>query len=276
MKLYGLDGGRLDTVVTKEIRTLVRSRSIVALSTAFVAYALLASYLVGRLAQVDPSSTADTATFVEAATGRASVVTVSLVSLLGMASAYAAVVGERESGTLRFLLVQSYSRMEVVVGKLVGRSAILVGAVATGFLFGGVYQLLYYDDFAFTSYLGFVALTALLGVSYVGVALGFSTAFRSRSRAVAGVVGFFLVATLVWDTGLAARATAYFTTGSFTDLSRRFDYLSAVSPNVAYREAAAGLLEGFDAIAVFSITVLLLWTVLPPALGYLRFRGTEV
>ncbi len=276
MTLDEVDGGRLRTVVEKEVRTLVRSRSMLVLSLVFVVYALLASYLVGRLAAVDPSSTADTATFVEASTGRASVVTVSLVSLLGMASAYSAVVGERESGTLRFLLVQSYSRMEVVAGKLLGRSAVLVAAVVTGFLFGGVYQMLYYDGFTVSTYLGFVALTSLLGVAYVGVALGFSAAFRSRSRAVAGVVGFFLVATLVWDTGLAARATAYFTTGSFTDLPRRFDYLSAVSPNVAYRETASGLLEGFDALASFSLVVLVLWTVLPPALGYLRFRSTEV
>jgi ABC-2 type transport system permease protein len=116
--------------------------------------------------------------------------TTSLVSVLGLMVAYASIVGERSSGSLKLLLGLPYSRRDVVLGKLVGRAAVFVAATVAAFAVGFL-VLLTYGVVAPIDYLFLVALTVLLGVAYVSVAIAVSASIRTRSRATAAAVGVF-------------------------------------------------------------------------------------
>lgn len=126
-------------------------------------------------------------------------VTAILVPLIAIVVAYAAITREWESGTLKVLLSLPHSRDDVVVGKVVGRAGVVVVPTLVGFVVAAVLLLATGANIAWDTYLGFAMLTALLGVVFVGVAVGLSAAIRSTQRAVYAAVGVFLVANFAWN-----------------------------------------------------------------------------
>lgn len=65
---------------------------------------------------------------------------------------YRAIVGERESGSLKFLLGLPHTRRDVILGKLIGRVSTVTVAVLVGFAIVGVHLLVIAETFSVAAY----------------------------------------------------------------------------------------------------------------------------
>lgn len=213
------------------------------------------------------------------------------VSITALVAAYLSVAGERESGSIRILLGLPATRRDVVLGKVIGRSLIVAVAVLVAYAVAGVVIALTYGTLPVTAFLAVAGLTALLGVTFVSLAVAISAATETRGRAMLVAIAAFLGLVVLWDFvtqfGYAA------VTGTFPGQTVPVWYyaIEAVSPTGAYgigvtdvlsRTGMPGLdarLEG-DAPALLSawgmVGSLALWAVLPLLVGYLRFRRADL
>jgi ABC-2 type transport system permease protein len=195
-----------------------------------------------------------------------------------------AITGERESGSIRVLLSLPPSRRDILLGKFVGRTALmlvatLVGGAATGLVvvtsLGGGLGLL----------APFFAFLGLMGVAFVAVGIGISAASASDGRATAYAVGVYIVLVAMWNlvqAGIQAGAARL----GLVEAGTRPAWLQLVGlfpPNraatAAYESVTAGAgLFAADPLASAWLPTLVLvaWLVVPVAAGYLRFRDAQI
>lgn len=246
-------------VAKKEFQDTVRSKVIWILSAMFIVIFALPAFLglyfnVGQLAQ-QQGQTLTTDAFFAIATRFGS----ALIPIIAIVIGYAAIVGERESGSLKVLLSLPFSRRDVLVGKVVGRSAVVAVPILVGFL---VSVMVLIPANVNLSAVGFVlgsVLTALLGVVFVSLAVGFSAAARTSRRAIIGTVGIYIYFFLLWNpfansVGWALRE--YLDAGLAPTLKLTV-FLKLLNPTQAYQtlvnsalgqsaiDARAGMFGGF-------------------------------
>ncbi|MFC6766246.1 ABC transporter permease subunit [Natrinema soli] len=123
-----------------------------------------------------------------------------MISIVGLVVGYQAIVKERESGSIRFLLGLPNSRLDVVVGKVLGRAAVVAVPTVIGFLVGAVVIAALYDGFVIADYVGLLVVSLVIGLVYVSVAVGVSAAVSTRAKAVAGVLGIYVLFDWLWWT----------------------------------------------------------------------------
>lgn len=235
-----------------------------------------------------------------------------IVPLAALIVGYMAIVGERRSGSIKILLSLPPTREDVVAGKLLGRAGVVATAVLSAFAVALVLGLVLFGEVAASELVGLAAATLLLGFAFVGIAVGFSAAVASRGRAMAGVVGTYLVFLGFWDVlvgGIYRLLTGAFPSSPITPDSQIEPWalaLQRVNPMEAYGVVASGLMDQqvfpltlqfpiginvfsdapVDDIVIgdapmylsewFAAVVLLAWGVVPVALGYLRFRSADL
>ena len=223
-----------------------------------------------------------------------------LVPVTALVAAYLAIAGERESGSIKILLGAPHSRLDVTVGKLVGRTGVVVVGVVAGFLVAGVVALAVYGNLALSEFVSVTALTAALGLAFVGIAVGISAATSTRSRAMALAVGLFFVFALLWD--LVPLALTYLRTGSLPTPGETVPawqmLLQQLNPSEAFGQLVDTALGGSDAPGAeggaaalagqvsgpvpfyledwFMLVILGAWTVVPVVVGHLRFRDADL
>jgi len=210
-----------------------------------------------------------------------------VVPIVALVAAYLSVAGERESGTLRVLLSLPPSRRDVVLGKFLGRAALVVASILLAFALGGLASLAVYGTVPVDVALGTAALTCLLGLSFVGIAVGISASVGSRARAVALAVGFFVVTVVLWSPLLLAVQVLLeipFQAGAQPDW---FLFLQSFPPSSAfgrlYGSVVGSLLPGgpaaSDSVLLSDgamLAVLAFWTVVPLVVGYWRFERADL
>lgn len=195
----------ITTLLKKEINDSLNNRWFVLYATAFTSLALLLSWL--------SLSGGGTGYSGFAGFGRTAASLVNLVllivPLMALTIGASSLAGERERGTLAYLLSQPVNRAEVLLGKYLGLAAALLGALALGFGLSGLviagrggqtdagaYGLLV--SFAFILTLGMLS-------------LGFLISVLTRKAAVATGVALFLWLGFVFigDLGLMGTALAF-------------------------------------------------------------------
>ncbi|WP_132058277.1 ABC transporter permease subunit [Halorussus amylolyticus] len=232
-----------------------------------------------------------------------------LVPVTALVAAYLAIAGERESGSIKILLGAPHSRLDVTIGKLVGRAGVVVVGIVAGFLVAGVVTLVVYGELAPSEFVSVTLLTAALGVAFVGIAVGISAATATRSRAMALAIGLFFVFALLWD--LVPLGITYLRTGSLPTPGATVPawqmLIQHLNPSVAFGQLVDAALGGgppggaggpgggtgggggaaaltgqvsgpvpFYLEDWFMFVILGAWTVVPVALGYLRFRDADL
>jgi ABC-2 type transport system permease protein len=208
------------------------------------------------------------------------------VSITALLVAYKAIAGERESGTLNFLLGLPVRRRDVVVGKVVGRGAVLAVALLVGFGVAAVVLLAVGDSFDAAEFFLFTLLTLFYGVTFVGAAVALSSVTGESSRAAAAALGFWIFDQF-WGTAVLVVLVVT------NDLSlpqppypEWYHVLSGLGPSAAYGNAAGYFLppEFADQVqgqfgglpAWYGLVVLLGWLVIPLVLGVLRFEQLDL
>ncbi|MFC7176630.1 ABC transporter permease subunit [Halosegnis marinus] len=294
-----LDPDSVRAVARKDFEDALRSRALLVVGAAFVVFfvgaaALFANQLGGGTVQ---GRQITSNSFLRGLSG----VTRLLVPLTGAVVAYAAVVGERESGSLKLLLALPHSRLDVVVGKLLGRGAVVAVPVLLGLLAAVPAFSLAGVPLRPGDYLLFAFLTVLVGLVFVAVGLGASAAADSSRRAVVATFVPFAVFALVWGqvaNRLATVAANQLSLGTRTVFEVYF-LLRAANPLGAYEMVASNVgsppvqlsffsppsrrtyVQQFGELPVYLtdgafVAILLLWIVVPVALGYLAFERADL
>lgn len=210
-----------------------------------------------------------------------------LVPVVALGLTYESVAGPRSDGSLQFLLALPYSRRDVVLGTYAGRVVVLATGLGAGYLAVALAMLVHGVVVSPVTLLLVLDAAVVLGVAFVAIGVGISTAVRSTTAAGAlAFVAFFLVFFL-WQSlpGLLA----YLLNG-FSQPPAPPSWAPVVlslNPLVAFQvlvSSVAGSAEsasiGFGAGAVrslpFALAVLAGWATLPPLAGYLRFRNDDL
>ncbi|GAA0246359.1 ABC transporter permease [Haladaptatus pallidirubidus] len=128
-----------------------------------------------------------------------------LVSLIGifiilsaLIVAYLSIAGERESGSIKYLLGLPNTRFDLVVGKFAGRSMVITVGLLLAFGVAGALGVVLLDSVDFVVFAKFFLLMLFFTLTYIGIAVGLSALCASRSRAMASSVGVFFVFNVLW------------------------------------------------------------------------------
>lgn len=208
---------------------------------------------------------------------------VTMLPIVALILAKGAITAERESGSLRVLLSLPPSRRDVLLGKFIGRTALmlvatLVGGLATGLV---VLTILGGTVGSLASFVGFLG---LMSVAFVALGVGISAGSASDSRATAVAVGAYMILVVLWnfiqtaiqygavELGLIAAGSE----PAWLQLVGLFPPNRAA--NAAYRATIEGQFFGTDPFTSvwLPILVLLAWLFVPITAGYLRFRDAQI
>ena len=269
-------------IARKEFDDAVRSRML----WGIVAIIAVMTSLTAGISMLIPQVEADPVL----AIGTASQFAAMLVPIMALIAAYLSIAGERESGSLKVLLGLPPSRGEVMFGKFVGRASVVAVGLLLGFTTSGVATFLLYGSLPLVSFVLATMLTAGLGISFVGLAVGISAVTATRARAMILAISAYLGLTLLWDLlphGIHLAVTGR-TPGQFVE--PWFLLVQALSPPGAYNALIRTVLYGGPAglevaiggpvpnyldPAVF-VTVLVAWTLVPLLAGYRQFSRADV
>lgn len=119
------------------------------------------------------------------------------VPAIALVSAYLAIAGERESGSIKHLLSTPVSRRDVVIGKYVSRASIVGASLLLGFTVAAVLALVWFESIRPAVLLGIAVLTTVYALAYVAVAIAISAVTTTRSRAMVGALGFYFMTNLM-------------------------------------------------------------------------------
>lgn len=277
-------------IAKKDFRDAVQSRALWALVGVFVVLSLVSTYAYVELPEFfgEPGG----ATFPG--------LVLFTVGLLGLFIPIAAIVvcfksvaGERESGSAKILLSLPTTRTNVLVGKLVGRGAVLVVGMGVGIVIGLVVGALLLGSISIQAVGALVIGTILFIAAYASIVVGLSALTGSTSRATTYALGFFVVVELLWD---AVMLGVLYIVGGFsmpTDIPEWFFPFTQLSPSSAYLSSVISLLPaaGFDDLPNEAVDhegqsillsteigyiVLLMWIAIPAIVAYQRFNAADL
>lgn len=278
-------------VAKKDFRDAVRSRAFLGLSAIFLLLVVGIAVLYGSLDEIgeaDPDALG-LIFFVASSIGL-------FVSVAAIVVCYRAIAGERDSGSVKLLLSLPHTRLDVLLGKLVGRTAVLAVPVVVALLVGMGIGMALLGDVAPVATLLFGLVALVFALAYASIMVGLSATSGSTTRVAALAIGFLVLVEFLWDVvvlGLAYVAGGFQFPGSAADFPGWVFAVSQLQPSSAFVTAlvavvpdapqqgtgavpAAGQLDGLLATPWVAFLALLLWIVLPFAVGYRRFRQADL
>ena len=277
-------------IAKKDFQDAARSKVLWLVTVVFVAFlggmAFLFAWLDDVLAQQGEEITAISLIFF-----LQSPVAI-VIPLIGLLVGYKALAGEVSTGSAKILLSLPHSRLDAVLGKLVGRTLVLWTSFFVGLLVALVVIVAMYDEFHLGQLVVFTVFSLLFGTIFVSLGVAISAATTSTTKAAAAVVFVFFFFFFVFD---SIRTVAYYLlTGEvfpFEDAPHWYLFYPRLSPSGAYEAALVGFLPGGEipADALYpegteafyfsrwlTLAILLAWIVVPIALGYLRFERLDL
>lgn len=279
-------------VARKDFQDAVRSRALWGLSALFLLMAIgiaLAYANIDEISGGDPSALG-LIFFLASIVG-------TFVSIAAILACYKSVAGERESGTVKILLSLPHTRADVILGKLVGRTAVLalpvVGALVIGTVLGGAL----FGDLAPVATILFGVVALLFTLAYVGIMVGLSAMTGSTTRAATLAVGFFVIVELFWDAVILAVAVVgndFALPTSPAEFPEYIFLLQQVPPSSSFMTSISAIIPGAPAAAAggsglgpgqvdaffgtpwVGVLALAIWVAIPVAIGYKRFMGADL
>jgi ABC-2 type transport system permease protein len=276
-------------IAKKDFRDGIRSRVLISLTVLFAVFIAGAAYFFTEIAPPETASNGISSETLSIVVSLA-YPTYFLLPIVGTLVGYRAIVGERTSGSLKFLLGLPHSRRDVVAGKLLGRSGIITVAVLAGFAVGGIVLYALTDTFAVEVFVIYTVVTVLLGMTFVSIAIAFSSAARSSSVATTGAITLVLLFVVLWRVFLyivqyaAQKLGLMGTSRPFPDW---YIFVRDLNPTLAYENLTNALVAAihpgtspvykpFYLENWFGSVVLAFWLVVPIGLAYLRFQTTDL
>ncbi|MFC7081240.1 ABC transporter permease [Halorussus caseinilyticus] len=273
-------------VARKDFEDAVRSRMLWAITAVFLLFTAGAVY-IRKAVLADAPGLPDATQFLTAPSGL-------IIPLTALVVAYLAIAGERESGSIKILLGLPHTRGDVVLGKLVGRTLVVTAGILVAFAGAALTLFALFGGLAVVDFLLLTLLTVLFGLTFVGIAIGASAFAATRSRAMALAIGAFFLFQVLWD--FVPLGVYYLVEGTLpgpgTLLPSWFYLVQVLNPRNAYTQASdivfsgAGPIVPAEALAGssvpfyvqnwFGLVILVVWLVVPVALGYWRFERADI
>jgi len=255
-------------IAIREYRIAVRSRWAIGLT---ILFAIFSVAIVGfGTSRVGPNRyAAVVASLVELG--------VYLVPLASLTVGYDTVVGAREAGSLDMLFTLPVSQTQVIVGKYLGRFAVLGGAMGIGLGVGGVAATVVAGVGGLGQYALFSVVSILTGGVFLGVSVLLSTIVREKTQALGAALVTWLWFVLLHDlVAIGLIAGTELPEGVLT-------VMALTNPADVFRLLVLSQLEtttgGFAAIlteaslsAPSLVAALLLWLVVPITVAAVGIR----
>lgn len=217
------------------------------------------------------------------------------IPAIALVAAYLSIAGERESGSIKFLLSTPIDRRELVVGKFLSRTTVVSVSLLVAFLVTAGLSAVWFDELKAGTFAAVAGLTTLYALSYVAVAVAISASTSSRSRAMGGALGFYFVTNLLVIFGnLSIRGLLEYVLNELIGLSVGQDPLQflsmLISPTQSYIVSTSlafpeqflrfqGQNMGESAWYVqgeMGLALLCGWVVVPLLLGIWRFDRANI
>lgn len=128
--------------------------------------------------------------------------TLLIVPLMGLTLGALSLAGEREKGTLIYLLAQPITQLELLLGKFIGLSLALIAALSVGFGLTALLIAFNGGTSQVTVYLTLLGFSALLAVASLSVGFLLSAAAHRGSTAVGLSLFVWLIFVFFGDLGL--------------------------------------------------------------------------
>ncbi|WP_222915461.1 ABC transporter permease [Natrinema sp. SYSU A 869] len=274
------------TVAKKDFRDAIRSRVLIGLTVVFALFtvggAALASWISELFEDGGAGSTIDLIFALQAPASF-------LVPVIALVVGYGAIAGERESGSLKFLLGLPHSRQDVVLGKVLGRTGVVAVSILVGFAVGLLGLIAFVGSVSIGHYIAFTLVTILFGFVYVCIGVGLSSMTRSTTRAAIGAFGLIIFFWIVW--GIIGQALLFVTTDSLAveSIPDWYFVYSSLPPDNAYGstiEVVLGQTQStmssdvadlpFVAKPWFGPVILAIWALVPLSIGRWRFKNVDL
>jgi len=235
-----------------------------------------------------------------------------LIPVTALVVGYMAIVGERQSGSLRVLFGLSHNRRDVVAGKYASRISVMVLVALVTLSVAAVMILGIVGSLPLGTFGPFLVLTVLLAAAFTALAVGVSAMTDTRMQAMGGAIGSYVGFALLWHPFVAG--VHYLIEGELAGLDAPGWYflLLRLDPMTAYRQSISALTEQYQWPLIgwtnivedipaeqaggenlllanrvagdlpfyltewFGAVVLLAWVVVPVALGYWRFQRADL
>jgi len=270
-------------IAKKDFKDSLRSRTLWGIIGSFIFLIFLLAFLA------TDGDINDTEGFVSVIGGTFLFGVLLFVPLTGLFISIKSIVRERESGTINLLLSLPHSRRDMVIGKFLGRSAVMSISIVAGFLPACILILVEAQVTPLYELFAFLVATICLGLLFVGFGVGFSALVNSETQAtVAGVLLFFLL--YLWPFVFGALDIDL---PDFLDrfylLTLFFDMLAAllsVTENIGNASIVVrgenNFAEGAAATAPihlqhwFAFVILGALIAVPLAVGYIRFDSADL
>lgn len=251
----------LETIIGRELRTIVRTRTFFILGLAFAAVVLGITWVSGSIRAGYVPTLVDLLTPLEL-----------LVPAVAVAFGYRAILGDAERGELDVLKTYPVSSREIVAGVYVGRAIGLLTAIVAPLVITALTVVVAQEEgrTLYASHAGvdspilfgrFVVLTILFALTVLAIAIAISAVVSGTRSAIA----LSVVALVVLLVGLDLALVYGLAAGTIGDGS--LVYALAISPLSAYRglvfESAIVVAAGTGPAAaspIASLVSLAVWT----------------
>lgn len=182
----------------REFRDALSSRWFVLYTVAFTVLAVGVSFL-----SLSGSGSHGFAGFGRTAAGLLNLIML-VVPLMALTAGAGAIAGERERGTLMYLLAQPVSRSQILIGKYVGLAIALTCSLCVGFGVSAAVLAWRAGGVGVRSFVVLVGLTILLALAMLSVGVLISVLSRRSSVAVGISLFVWLALVFLSDLGLMA------------------------------------------------------------------------
>jgi len=271
-------------VAKKDFQDALRSKALWGLSALFVLLSLLIAYVFAEFTTemgIEEQTAKGLAYFL------ASQITL-FVSITAIVIAYKAIAGERESGSIKILLSLPHTRRDVLLGKVLGRGATLSIPTLIGLLAGAALGTALMGEVAPVALGALLLMSLIFVLTYISIIVGLSALTGSTSRASMLTIGFFFVFELLWGGVLIGISWISRELPFLSNDPAWIDILAQIPPSAAYTTGLTALIPGDIGLADettadafyqtpwVGIVMLVLWLVVPLAIGYWRFSKADL
>ncbi|SEQ41048.1 ABC transporter permease subunit [Natrinema salaciae] len=218
------------------------------------------------------------------------------VPFVAIVLGYKSIVGERTSGRIRILLGLPGRRRDVVFGKYLGRMVVFLVIMSVTVVTLIALSFVRLENVNPYELVGAAALLFLYGFAWTGMTVGISSSVSSETRAVAAIVGLFVLFLALWEATVLPIFALLFTGSASTqgldhivtaDGPTWYLYATRLNPvhvfdgsryNMAelVENAANGTVASVHGPDLFGFAMLLAWAIIPIAIGYWRFERAEL
>jgi len=217
--------------------------------------------------------------------------------LVLIAMGYLSMAGERESGSIKYLLGLPNSRRDVLIGKYLGRSALALVAVLLSLAVATTILLVRFGTLT-EDFLIYAVLTTYFALMFVAIAVGFSALVATRGKAMAATIGTYFVFGVLWIVpGINPQDSVSFVVEDLLGMGAKpefYQFIQNLSPVWAYGQAVSSFIYGkpeLDSVNrnlhpattenvfltdEFMVVIMTAWIVVPLAIGYWRFNRAEL